>query len=205
MLGPVVSLNGSPTVSPTTAALWTSLPLPPSCPSSMYFLALSHAPPAFAIIKPVTTPMPSAPCEESPQRFCAQQEAYRQRRNHRNRAGQNHLAQRCAGYDVDTAVIIGLAFAFQQAEFAELAAHLFHHLVGGAADRFKRERREEARHRDTNKHANQRLWVHEVNRLQSRLALVRSEERQRGERRAADGEAFANRGGRVAQRDRVYR
>jgi hypothetical protein len=39
MLGPVVSLNGSPTVSPTTAALWTSLPLPPSCPSSMYFLA----------------------------------------------------------------------------------------------------------------------------------------------------------------------
>ena len=27
--GPAVSLNGSPTVSPTTAALWVSLPLPP--------------------------------------------------------------------------------------------------------------------------------------------------------------------------------
>src|SRR5690606_36068850 len=44
-LGPLVSLNGSPTVSPTTAALWDSLPLPPRFPASMYFLALSQAPP----------------------------------------------------------------------------------------------------------------------------------------------------------------
>ncbi len=44
--GPAVSLNGSPTVSPITAALCASEPLPPSLPSSMYFLALSHAPPA---------------------------------------------------------------------------------------------------------------------------------------------------------------
>ena len=43
--GPAVSLNGSPTVSPMTAALWASEPLPPSLPSSMYFFALSHAPP----------------------------------------------------------------------------------------------------------------------------------------------------------------
>ena len=44
--GPAVSLNGSPTVSPMTAAMWASEPLPPWWPSSMYFLALSHAPPA---------------------------------------------------------------------------------------------------------------------------------------------------------------
>ena len=44
--GPAVSLKGSPTVSAMTAALWASEPLPPSLPSSMYFLALSHAPPA---------------------------------------------------------------------------------------------------------------------------------------------------------------
>src|SRR4029079_8776353 len=50
--GPAVSLNGSPTVSPTTAAAWASEPLPRTlpwsslrCPDSMYFLALSHAPP----------------------------------------------------------------------------------------------------------------------------------------------------------------
>src|SRR5437870_589385 len=37
-LGPAVSLNGSPTVSPTTAALCASDPLPPYCPVSMYFV-----------------------------------------------------------------------------------------------------------------------------------------------------------------------
>jgi len=40
-----VSLNGSPTVSPVTAAWCASLPLPPKCPRSMCFFALSHAPP----------------------------------------------------------------------------------------------------------------------------------------------------------------
>src|SRR5436309_6831788 len=49
--GPAVSLNGSPTVSPTTAALCGSERLPTTWPStlnspdSMYFLALSQAPP----------------------------------------------------------------------------------------------------------------------------------------------------------------
>ena len=43
--GPAVSLNGSPTVSPITAALCLSVPLKPIC--STDFFALSHAPPAF--------------------------------------------------------------------------------------------------------------------------------------------------------------
>src|SRR5207247_7834059 len=50
--GPAVSLNGSPTVSPTTAAAWAGvfLPIGLPCssskwPDSMYFLALSQAPP----------------------------------------------------------------------------------------------------------------------------------------------------------------
>ena len=49
--GPVVSLKGSPTVSPITAAACESPPLasPGSLPDSMYFLALSQAPPAFDI------------------------------------------------------------------------------------------------------------------------------------------------------------
>ena len=49
MAGPLVSLNGSPTVSPTTAALCGSEPLPPRMPPSIIFLALSHAPPALAM------------------------------------------------------------------------------------------------------------------------------------------------------------
>ena len=56
--GPAVSLNGSPMVSPITTAVWTSEPLPPRLPSSMYFLPLSQAPPAldrkFAMSAPTT-------------------------------------------------------------------------------------------------------------------------------------------------------
>ena len=44
--GPAVSLYGSPTVSPVTAACGLPEPLPPKLPSSMYFLALSQAPTA---------------------------------------------------------------------------------------------------------------------------------------------------------------
>ena len=69
--GPEVSLQGSPTVSPMTAAPWVGFfePsgsfLPPWAPFSMYFLALSHAPPAlFSMVasrKPVTSPPASSP------------------------------------------------------------------------------------------------------------------------------------------------
>ena len=59
--GPLVSLKGSPTVSPTTVALWTSEPLPPSAPVSTSFFALSQAPPAFDIITAMTKPVAKPP------------------------------------------------------------------------------------------------------------------------------------------------
>lgn len=66
--GPEVSLRGSPTVSPTTAALWISLPfltcLPCSswsAPLSIYFLALSQAPPVLAAEIASWTPLTMAP------------------------------------------------------------------------------------------------------------------------------------------------
>ena len=59
--GPDVSLNGSPTVSPTTVALWQSEFLPPRCPSSTYFLALSQAPPELARNTASTKPEPRPP------------------------------------------------------------------------------------------------------------------------------------------------
>src|ERR1700679_1314688 len=54
--GPAVSLKGSPTVSPTTAALWASDFLPPYLPVSIHFLALSHAPPPLFISMARRTP-----------------------------------------------------------------------------------------------------------------------------------------------------
>src|SRR5881296_1705095 len=49
-LGPAVSFQGSPTVSPTTVAACVSVFLPPRCPSSMYFFALSIAAPPHIIM-----------------------------------------------------------------------------------------------------------------------------------------------------------
>ena len=66
--GPDVSFNGSPTVSPTTAALWISDPfltISPYwsliAPLSIYFLALSHAPPVLAAEIAIWTPLTKAP------------------------------------------------------------------------------------------------------------------------------------------------
>ena len=64
--GPAVSLKGSPTVSPMTAALWASEPLPPSLPSSMYFLALSHAPPEFDRVLAISWPVKMAAARKAP-------------------------------------------------------------------------------------------------------------------------------------------
>ena len=64
--GPAVSLKGSPTVSPTTAALCGSEPLPPRFPDSMYFLALSQAPPALAMKMARQKPVTRAPARNPP-------------------------------------------------------------------------------------------------------------------------------------------
>eukprot|EP00759_Apiculatamorpha_spiralis_P041154 PhF_6_TR39739/c0_g1_i1/m.59160 len=61
--GPEVSFNGSPTVSPTTAAWWTRLclPWPGIPPPSTYFLALSQAPPVLELAMAIWTPDTRAP------------------------------------------------------------------------------------------------------------------------------------------------
>ena len=53
-------------MSPMTAALCGSEPLPPWWPSSISFFALSHTPPALAIIRAIRTPVTSAPASSPP-------------------------------------------------------------------------------------------------------------------------------------------
>mmetsp|Transcript_4160 Transcript_4160/g.10681 ORF Transcript_4160/g.10681 Transcript_4160/m.10681 type:complete len:294 (-) Transcript_4160:1147-2028(-) len=65
--GPLVSLNGSPMVSPTTQALCVSLPFPPyELSFSMYFFELSQAPPALDIVTASTNPLAIAPPSKPP-------------------------------------------------------------------------------------------------------------------------------------------
>ena len=62
--GPDVSLKGSPTVSPTTAALCASDPFLPS--DSIIFLALSQAPPALDWKIAIRTPHVVTPAKRPP-------------------------------------------------------------------------------------------------------------------------------------------
>src|SRR3954451_7053744 len=64
--GPAVSLYGSPTVSPVTAAAWASEPLPPYRPSSIIFFALSQAPPPDVIAIARKSPVTIVPISRPP-------------------------------------------------------------------------------------------------------------------------------------------
>ncbi len=74
-LGPLVSFNGSPTVSPITAALWiydpfnTFYPFYTIIPASIYFLALSQAPPVFEADIAIWTPLTIAPGKKPKRAF----------------------------------------------------------------------------------------------------------------------------------------
>src|SRR5438093_9232144 len=70
-LGPAVSFQGSPTVSPTTVAAWVSVFFPPRFPASTYFFALSIAAPPHIImiargIAEIVAPTTNAPTEAHP-------------------------------------------------------------------------------------------------------------------------------------------
>src|SRR5438067_13610319 len=67
--GPAVSLYGSPTVSPVTAAAWASEPLPPKAPSSISFFALSQAPPPDVMAMARKSPVIIVPIRRPPSIF----------------------------------------------------------------------------------------------------------------------------------------
>ena len=78
-------------------------PLPPKWPSSMYFFALSHAPPAFDSITASSWPVRIEPGQERAERLGLQEEAGDDRGEHRQQARRHQLAQRGLRADVDHA------------------------------------------------------------------------------------------------------
>ena len=166
--GPAVSLNGSPTVSPMTAALWASLPLPPWWPSSMYFLALSHAPPALRQVVGHQLADEDDRGEERAERVEVDAEADDDRREHREQGRRGELAQRCLGADVDDRAVVGLLLAAHDLAVGELLADLLHDDAGGAADGADGQRREQERHGATDQQADEHLRVGDVDRARRR-------------------------------------
>ncbi len=127
MAGPAVSLNGSPTVSPITAAAWASEPLPPCAPSSTSFFALSQAPPEFASMTAMSTPHGDRAREVRGERADAEAETDRDRRGDGQEARGDQLALGVAGADVDHAAVLGpLRALHDPGEARELVADLVH-------------------------------------------------------------------------------
>ena len=149
--GPAVSLNGSPTVSPTTAAAWASEPLPRTLP----FVVLEVA--RLDVLLGVV-PRPAAVVEDGREedagdrpdhqhaghRLEAEDDPDGDRRDDRDETRGDHLAQRGLGRDVDDAgVVRALGVVHDPGHLAELAADLDDDRLGRRADRADRERAEE--------------------------------------------------------------
>ena len=145
--GPAVSLYGSPTVSPVTAAACALEPLPPKLPSSMYFLALSYAPPPVVIWSATKRPTTIVPSSIAPSAWGAEQEPTIKRRDHWEDAGDDHLPLRGGGHQRHTLAVLGLGGALHDpGDLAELAPYLDDDLARRAADRQHREGAKEERH-----------------------------------------------------------
>ena len=147
-----------------TAALWASEPLPPWWPSSMYFLALSHAPPALLQVVGHQLADEDDRGQEGAERLPADAEADDHRGEHGEQRRRGELAQRRRGADVDDRAVVGLLLAAHDLAVGELVADLLHHDAGRAADGADGERREQERHGAADQQADEDLRLGDVDR-----------------------------------------
>ena len=149
-------------MSPVTEAAWANEPLPPRLPSSMYFLALSQAPPlevmAMAMNSPVTiVPTSTPPRTTGPERGMT---ATAMTKSTGKQGGNNHLAQRRLRDDVDADAVFRLVFTAQNSGLGgELAAHFPHDRAGGFADRIHAEGGEDEGQQAANEEADDHLRI----------------------------------------------
>ena len=203
--GPAVSLNGSPTVSPTTDALWTSVPLPPRKPSSTFFLALSQLAPAFDMKTAINWPVRMVPPRNPPSAPAPRPKPTSSGAKTARIPGPSSSFCAVAVTISTQRAVVGLLLALHDSRMlAELAAHFEHDLIGRAADRFDRERAEQERHRAADHQADEhgRHVDLDADRAEMRLIDKGAEQRDRREHRGRNREALGQRLGGVA--DRVH-
>ena len=151
-----MSLKGSPTVSPTTVALWTSVPLPPRKPSSTFFLALSQLAPAVRHEDCEQLAGQDRAAEEAAERTGAEAETDQQRGEYGEDRRAHQLFLRARRNDIDAAAIVRQFLAFHDAGMlAELAADFEHDLISRAPDRLDCKRAEQERHRAADQQADE--------------------------------------------------
>jgi hypothetical protein len=195
--------------------------------TSIYFLALSHAPPLLEAemaiyakgmladqMNDTARPQKAAlrqkreayldardqrAGKQPGERADAEEGAGEQRREQHERAGRHHLPERRVRGDPDAAGVVRRGAALHEArDGGELAAHLLHHLERRAAHAPHRHRREPVREHGANEQPHEHLGVQHVHVRDARAAHERAEQRQRHQRGGPDGEALADGRGGVA-------
>ena len=175
MDGPEVSLKGSPTVSPTTAALWALGAL----------AAVVAALDVLLRVVPGTAGVghedghehsrwPTAPASKPPS-MAGFEAADDDGDDDGQDARQHHLLQGAVGGDGHALVVLGLGLVLHDAlDLAELAANLFDHGVGRAGDGAHGKRGEHERHHGADEDArhDQRVGEGELEALEIAWCMV---------------------------------
>ncbi len=193
-------------MSPVTAALCASDPLPPKWPSSMYFLSVVPGAAAGGHrdrnedAGHDRTDQHSAegldPRARTHQRV--HPEGERDRHQHRQQRGDHHLLDRGLGEHVHRPRVVRLGRALHDPlDLAELTAHLVDHAAAGPAHRLHRQRAEQIGHQaaDEEPDDHRRIVEQELGRLAVDVEVggVVGEEHERRQARRADGVALGHR------------
>src|SRR5205823_372218 len=205
MAGPAVSLYGSPTVSPVTAAACAKEPLPPRFPSSINFFALSQAAPpdviAIAMNNPVTiVPTSSPPSTTAPSGLMI---ATKTTATNGNNAG-TIISRKAAFVTMSTQVpYSGLSCPVRMPGLAcNLPAHLAHNSACGLAHRVHAEGSEDEWQESADEKSDDdfRIIERELKRehiapprdMPAQFFHVRPEQHQRRQSRRSDGITFGD-------------
>jgi hypothetical protein len=138
--------------------------------------------------------------EEPRERLDPEERTGDERAEHDERARRHHLLERGVGGDPDAGGVVRHGEALGEArDGVELAAHLLHHPQRRASDAPHGHRREPVGEHGAEEESHEHTRAQHVHRRDPGAADVRAEQRQRHQRRGADGEAFADGGRGVAR------
>jgi hypothetical protein len=171
----------------------------------MCFFALSHAPPAFAIIRASSAPHTVVPASRPPSAFTPSPQPTTNGASTAMSPGST-ISRNAARVVMSThRALSGLGLALHQArDLAELPPDFLDDLACRAPDGRHRQRRDHERHRRTDEQPHQHVGVREVQledlARRRHGARIGGEQRQGREHRGTDREALADRSSRVAER-----
>ncbi len=117
----------------------------------------------------------------------------------RDEARRHHFAEGCFGGNFHTLAVFGFAGAFEQARnFAELAAHLVHHIHGGFSHALHGQSRKHNGDHAADEQGSQHVGFKNIDALDAREVHIGGKQAEGRQSRRGNGKTFADGGGGVA-------